>query len=490
MEQPSIHRHTTGDSKDGAEQNSSLVDAGDATALPQSTPAFGIVILVAWLVGNATFGAPFSHIHIGPIYITEILLALLLLVYLMQVLSGSLPLPQKRSSIVLFVLVTAYISYGACRLLIGLLLSGEAPLELLRNFGLVHYSVFVFVGFFAVAGPPAANRIVSAQWAILVSCTIANTVRTLLFFSKFGAVINGETKVLGGDVMLYSMVAVIFLWALLLDPDRKIGRSRAQAFILWGLLPLNFVYVWLSGHRSALIALAAAILVVQMARGESARAIRLVTGGAIAIALAATLIGTVGASIRAIGLKYLTLATPTQEADSLWRALFWRAVLHLWGQALVFGVGFSYNLEKIQPWATGTPGERGDPHNSYLSIGVRMGLLGISLVLAIFACYFFTMLRTARRGNSQIRLLSSVLLGEFVAIAVFASMNVVLEGPFEGGLLWMCIGMGLAVLEQFRATIPKPAVQSRYAPYPNLLSYAAAVACHQESSQAGVNELR
>ena len=490
MEQPSIDRHPSSGSKDGIEQSGILAGAEGAAVLPRSTPALGIVVLVAWLVGNATFGAPFSHIHIGPIYITEILLAVLLLAYLMQGLSGSLPLPQKRSSILLFVLITAYIFYGVCRLIAGLIFSGDAPLELLRNFGLVHYSAFVFVSFFAVAGALTAKRVLSAQWAILISSTLANTFSMFLFFSKFGAVANYETKVIGGDVVLYTLFTIIFLWVLLQDRERRIGRSRAQAFLLWGLLPLNFLFVWLSGHRSALLALAAAIVVVQVARGENARAIRLVAGGAIAIGLATTLIGTVGESIRTIGMKYLTITSPMEEVDSLWRALFWQAVLHLWRQALVFGVGFGYDLMKIQPFLTGSLGERGDPHNSYLAIGVRMGMVGISLVLAIFACYFIIMLRTARQGNPQLRLLSSVLLGEFVAVAVFASMNVTLEGPFEGGLLWMCIGMVLAVTEQFRATLPMPAAQSRYAPYPNLLSYAAAIACRQESSRAGSDKSR
>jgi hypothetical protein len=100
------------------------------------------------------------------------------------------------------------------------------------------------------------------------------------------------------------------------------------------------------------------------------------------------------------------------------------------------------------------------------------------------------MLRTVRRGDAHSKLLSSILLGEFVAVAVFAFMNVTLEGPFEGGLLWICIGMGLAVMEQSATTFAKAAAPSRYAPYPNLLSYAAAVACRQESSQPGFNKSR
>lgn len=472
-EQPSIDHDSKHESKGRNEQNRILAAPEGAFEGKKSASALGITLLVAWLVGNATFGAPFSHIHVGPIYITEILLAFLLVLYTIQIANGRLQLPRNQSSVWLFSLIGAYLFYGVIRLLIGLLAGREEAFVLLRNFGLVHYALFALVGYFAVTGAPLGKRIVAAQWVILLSSTAANAIRMVFYFDEFGAAANSETKITGGDTVLYTLFSIIFVWVILQDEDRKSRRPRSQTLLLWGLLPLNFLFVWFSGHRSALIALAVSILAVQFSRGQFGKAIRLLAGGAIAMVLVAALAGDIGQSIRIIGAKYLTIASPMQEADSLWRALFWKAILHLWSQSPLFGVGFGYDFMRVQPFLTGTPGERGDPHNSYLAIGARMGAVGIGLIVVLFACYFLMVLRTSRRGDAQARALSSILLAEFVAVAAFASMNVTLEGPFEGGLLWMMIGMGMALLEH----LPQRAAQSRYGPYRGLVAYAAAVAC-------------
>lgn len=465
----------------GVPQSAALRFAGVGSG--EGAGWLGYGLLMAWLIGNATVGAPFSHIHVGPIYITEMLLGLLLCVYAIEAAKRHLELPRKGSSRAVAVLIGVYIFYGGVRLVTGLLFSDQGALVLLRNFGLVHYAVFAIVSYCAVKGASMEKRIRGVQWAILISGTMANTIRMVFFFDEFGVASNDETKITGGDTVLYTLFAIVLIWVILQDRDRKAGRSRMQTLVLLGLLLLNFLFVWFSGHRSALIALAASILVVQLARGQMGRAIGLLAGGALAMMLAAMLSGDIGQSIRTIGAKYLTITSPTQEMDSLWRELFWKAILHLWNQAPVFGVGFGYDFMRVQPFLTGTPGERGDPHNSYLAIGARMGVVGIGLLLALFGCYFLMMLRSSRQNSGPSKLLSSLLLGDFVAVAVFASMNVTLEGPFEGGLLWMCVGMGLAVVEQARTPMPKSTAQRRYAPYPSLLAYAAAAACRTSGGE-------
>jgi O-antigen ligase len=148
-----------------------------------------------------------------------------------------------------------------------------------------------------------------------------------------------------------------------------------------------------------------------------------------------------------IAVKFETLGSPLEEANALWRYLYWVSVLKLWAGSPVFGVGFAHDIGQQDPWLVDTM--RGDPHNSYLAMLARTGALGF----ALFGAFIFMVLLLARRSIRQaqsagLRSVARSVVGCFLAIGVFASMNVTLEGPYHGPFFWMFAGFTVWIGEQ------------------------------------------
>jgi O-antigen ligase len=116
---------------------------------------------------------------------------------------------------------------------------------------------------------------------------------------------------------------------------------------------------------------------------------------------------------------------------------------------LVDGSGFGQNLAaEVGVYDEGKDTLR-NPHNSHLHILARMGVVGISLWIALWVGWYWRLVvacrRLAQRGLYFRRKVAVMSMMVTTAILVSSTFDPQLEGPQVAALLWTTFGVGVAV---------------------------------------------
>lgn len=139
-------------------------------------------------------------------------------------------------------------------------------------------------------------------------------------------------------------------------------------------------------------------------------------------------------------------STPSvNAADVIWRMFVWRRKTADWfhGHPLIgAGVGQPWFYEALYhtSFHYGEEREGLDPHNSFLNLLYRYGLVGLALLLAAIIAVVRLSLR-ALRTRIQGDVLLEGLLVYFFFTAVFAFFNNALEGPSYSLPFWISLGL-------------------------------------------------
>ncbi len=225
--------------------------------------------------------------------------------------------------------------------------------------------------------------------------------------------LSGNTKVLQKITLLAAIGAVVFAHA----------RSGLIAlFVLFALILVRF-FSRRSLHGNRKLATAAVLLLVLPLGAAS-----------LPFTLAGKrLLSSVGvASSSGVSLSTAENAQGTSTA----RSNAWRTSLHYSTSSLsrsAIGVGFGPNFLLESGALFELVGQTDDvstraPHDYYLDVLARLGLVGLILVVALHVVGWrkaLNLLRAERRGDMAI-----LVVGIVVAIPTVAALGVVLEGPF------------------------------------------------------------
>lgn len=405
-------------------------------------------LLALFVLGMSAFNRDFARVGIAPVYITEVILALLLVMVTPRLLVGdTLWLPRQPAARRIIVILALYVIYGLLRLSPSILFGGGDLLETLRNFALFYYGIFGLIGWWILQGPLGKKRSDTLLWGIVVVSTLTNTYFACSFILTAGVVDDPYVKVISGQAALFSLFSALILFAVLLHGAFQVKDNPVFFGAAIGALLLHITLIFFSGHRSGLLALAAAMGVVWL---SGKRRLRLNFRWVAVALLFAVLIlswGAVDAYFKLISQKYETFFQLSDEPNAAWRFVMWIRLLTLWSSSPIFGVGFSYDFATQEPWGVMTE-ERIDPHNSYVAILARTGIVGLGLVLYVLWSVGRLLIRLKRgmRQNSDLFLADS-LLGCLTAVAVYASMNVILETPYHGIFFWLLMGMAGTLAE-------------------------------------------
>lgn len=409
-----------------------------------------VAVLLFFVLGAAAFHRDFSYLQVGPLYITEILLGLLVgLLASRGARVTRSEWPQGRAEKLALVLVIVFLMWGALRLVPSLL---NAPLAAtLRNFALVHYGLFALAGYFLFRRLCGTRQMSGVFVAIVFASTVTNAFRIAGYFLQFAMVEDQFTKVVAGHAALFSLFASIILLEWLLAGGQR-GLGAKWRLLAAAALAINLAAVYLSGHRSGLLALAIGLLPIIAGRITPRELVRVGLVLAIIVAVLLQFAAASDAFLTIAG-KYATLGAPLEEANALWRYLYWQAVLKLWSASPITGVGFAHDLGEQEPWLVEV--DRADPHNSYLALLARTGMIGVGL-LGVLWVLSVVVLTTLARGPQSLpgTSLARITLGCLLGISVYAAMNVTLEAPYHAPFFWLFLGMGLALSERAREEQP------------------------------------
>jgi O-antigen ligase len=365
-----------------------------------------------------------------PLFVTDVVLIVLLLsIYIV---------PRRRYSHLprlLNIFLGVFIAAGVLAAARGFLGRSD-PILVLRDSALIAYALFLLVGYHLFRDWLAIRRVV--VWFVLgTALSVLNGLAWLV------AAPEQRRFIAPGVYILASLVGVLIMMAnRLIRP--QVGWIFAGVFSL-GLL--------LANARSLFVSLAIVFLLVLFVPGMLRRKLR-------SRRLVTTLVA-VSVLVCSFAFLFLHLQVgrdfTTRVADNMASGIlhtsddvFWQFRLTAWREAWRrfeqyppagegFGIPFNFEIWDNDP----------RPHNTFVTVLYKMGLLGFLPLFALLAYFFWLCLRAVHRNsaNPRVSFLQTLFLAQ-VSLCVWGGADSMLESPYLASLFWVGMGIGLRIVQK------------------------------------------
>jgi hypothetical protein len=424
------------------------------------------------LGGYLLFDRAFAYLHLpgSPLFVAEMMLGLGVVAALAATRYFRVPVREEP----VFALLAAFGLWGLIRTVPGL---GTYQLDAVRDAALWYYCLFAFFIPAALArSPELLDRLI---------LQLSRLTPWLLLWLPLGLLLaplaENAPKVPFSSVSVLShkpgsaaIAAVLALGCMWLLSGTRSARSRAG----WSILALVVIALVATQNRGGLLGAMAGLAVgmafVRNRVGLAARAALVVTvglGTATLLSVQLPLAGVQGrefsasqliANVVSLGGKESpgNLGGTVEGRQELWSRILDKQIAD---GHLVDGSGFGQNLAaEVGVLDEGKETLR-SPHNSHLHIMARMGVVGLSLWIALWVGWYWRLIagcrRLAREGLHTRRQVAVLSLMVTTSVLVSCFFDPQLEGPQVAALLWTTFGIGVAattVRPWFRYTSTAP----------------------------------
>ena len=415
-------------------------------------------LIAVLLAGYLLFDKAFAYLRIPgtPLYVSEIVLCVGVIGAVFATRYLRVPIRDEP----ILSLLGAFAIWGMIRALPGI---AEYKVDALRDSALWYYSLFAFFICAAFAKSPQLLERMIVQlvrltpWLLLwlplalVLAPLAEDAPNVPFSTI--SVLTHKP----GNAAIAALLALGCMWVF---ADTRSARSRA-----WWSTPV-LIIVALAGtqNRGGLIAaVIGGTIGLAFLRNRLGLAARIVVTAALGLGLASMLSlkvpipGLQGREFSASQLvaNVMSLGSESSpgnlEGTVRGRQELWTRILdkQVADGHLVDGSGFGQNLAaEVGVYDEGKDTLR-NPHNSHLHILARMGVVGISLWIALWVGWYWRLVvacrRLAQRGLYFRRKVAVMSMMVTTAILVSSTFDPQLEGPQVAALLWTTFGVGVAV---------------------------------------------
>lgn len=389
--------------------------------------------LLLWFVFCITsYAKDFSYVRLprAPVFVTDVVLVVLLLLTYFA--------PRNRRSrcpLIVNISLLFFFAAGALAAARGFFAHRE-PVLVLRDSALVVYPLFLLAAYHLLPGWSAIKRL--SLWFALGAAL--NVVNGLAWF----AVAPDQRRfVFPGVYVLISLVGVLLMMA----------NGLIRSYLGWTLVGIFSLGLWLANARSLFVCLVAMFLVALGAPGMLRRR----------LASARLASGLVFFAAFVCFFVFVFFHSPTsldfssRVADNMSSGLlhtsddpYWQFRLTAWREAWrrfqeypAAGEGFG-KLFNFEIWDNDPR-----PHNTFLTVLYKMGLLGLLPLLAFLAYFFWSALRTVyqRRTSYGVHLLQILILAQ-VSLCVWGGADAMLESPYLASVFWVGMGLGLRMVNK------------------------------------------
>jgi O-antigen ligase len=397
------------------------------------------------VTGTMSFGRAFSHLGIRVeetnLYVTEAVLAAAWILVLLKKVSAKERLVKKSGLNGLFLI---YYALGVLCLLRGI---SEFGMEALRHSVIVYYSLFYFLMLELISDINKLERILKFS---LVASTVALLAIMYNYASGLGFETSTQVKRYGANIGALSLVFCC-LFALSLSIFKV--KSKARNFLLVLLPFLFFAAIFLIQHRSLLVALIGGLVFIfaLISKTRTLRYLTLIICALLLIICVNQFSGRLSGNVmvKETLARALSTLTPEQDPNSGHRIAMWGQMLHRTARQPLLGEGFGPPFSAFFGRRFYDYSERRlHPHNSFLWILNRMGIIGFGIFCFLILKFYSSGIKAYKRmnaGKSKAYLLA--LLSSHFCISIFAFFNVVLEGPSMGIFFWIIMGMTMALIK-------------------------------------------
>jgi O-antigen ligase len=409
------------------------------------------------LAGYLLFDRAFAYLHLpgSPLFVGELMLVLGAAAALAATHYFLVPVRDEP----VLALLVAFVLWGLIRMVPGL---ATYHLDAVRDAALWYYCLFAFFVTAALhRSPELLDRLI---------VQLSKLTPWLLLWLPVGLVLTplatdppkvpfSTVSVLSHKPGSAAIAAVLVLGGMWLLPGTRSPRSRAA----WSILALVVIALAATQNRGGLLGamagLAAGLAFVHNRVRLAARAVLVVTvglGAATFLSLDLPVTGVQGrefstsqliANVVSLGGKQSpgNLGGTVEGRQELWSKILDKQIAD---GRLTDGSGFGQNLAtEVGVYDEGKDTLR-SPHNSHLHIVARLGLVGISLWIALWVGWYWRMVagcrRLAREGSHTRRQVAVLSLMVVTSVLVSCFFDPQLEGPQVAALLWTTFGIGVA----------------------------------------------
>jgi hypothetical protein len=401
------------------------VGGAAAAALVFLRPRACLIALLSALVAD---GRAVSHLQVGPVYLAEAALAGLGI--------GALVLRTPKGSRTLTSSAAVLLALSAASLVLHTHLTG---LTWARNFAIVYYALFAILTERLIQDVRLLRDLARA---VFVGATFA---MILVFTGHSGPAQDVVTSTGAVRIAHTSYITPFGIVPLLIAAGVQSGvMKRAWLFaclpFLAGLVLMNY--------RSSWIAFVAALAAIFARRPTKL----LVWSVAIVVVVGA--VATLGAGplqkTSALGKETARIRTiaDSNDPNARYRIEYWQRLLVPALRNPIIGHGFgAYDPRLIPPRQTCRTGagKCTDPHNSFIAIAYRAGLLAAGSLIVLLGVLVIRGIRVARASDGWRRASTSALTAAVVYLGLFAAFNVGLELPYFAVVFWSAVGLLVAV---------------------------------------------
>ncbi len=414
------------------------------------------------LAGYLLFDRAFAWLHVPapgiPLFIGELVLGIgLYVAFRSKEAIRFIRLSPPMQALVLFM------AYGALLAVIGVL-SYDLQLTA-RDAAIWYYGLFaVVIGTLARAWEPAYDFFLRSYTRIIPIFLVVGTVRLILANRDSGIFVPDSDVLITshkpGNLGVQAILVIAFLLLVVAPELERRDRVRNVLLTVGGLVLLSLAG---TQNRGVMVAGFVALIIIFIA-GRAARPLM----AGVVVVMAATLVLAFSFNLRfdlerrevsvdqlfsnLISLDFQADPDGTNEDDGTvaWRIELWTQVMTdtLTAERFLSGFGFGPNLASKYGFVAGNAvgPELRNPHNSHLSVIARMGLVGASLWIALWALWFRHLWKSSKRFASIGEDQKAGFLAWCMVAALAALINGIfdpsLEGPQAAVWVWCIFGLG------------------------------------------------
>lgn len=316
----------------------------------------------------------------------------------------------------------------------------------LRDLAIFGYSLFFPVAYFAISSRTLAVRVTryfvySGFVVALLVLLRASTGVEIPFLATQARFVGGEwIDYIGSDdfgaILACSMMAFA-VYAVL--------EQRLRRFHLVGLI-ICLLALTANGTRSAFLGAVLAAIATFLLTSRRYRGVFVGAMAVLAIALiAGASLPTDLPGVRSLNNFYVGLASGLggdSDQNASFRIVRWKSAIATWEQNPVLGVGYGRDIldqTLIGDLWDQSQINRGMPHNTFLFVLARMGLVGLGLVLFAWGAGILTLGRAVRRWHRADEL---AVLNILIVTAGFAAFVLFFERPMNNSVFWIMLAVG------------------------------------------------
>ena len=398
-------------------------------------------LLLLLVAGMSCQGREFAYLGLNqltglPVYVTEIVLGVSL--YLGFLGYCTVPALRERIRASVNAPLLLYWLWGLMLLVPALPAYG---FDAVRDFVVVYYSLFIFVTVVALRSLDDTRHLLY----VLVAANMVFVGRVLLRVVQGDFDVRGIYLRLGGGTQgLYAIIAFVAVLTTYLAGARSDLRRRW----LLPLLPFLVIGILAPQHRTLLLAFGGAlgVLFLFLPQWSRPRLVALLSIALVCVSIVIVVVPNGMAVLTGQLPKYIAFFD-LQEGSIAARLVNYQRAVDAIADSPIWGVGygtalyFDYGNPQLDAPVRA-------PHNSYIGIAYRSGLVGLALFL-VFLMWFYVQAarKIMKTTDGSLRSYAACLLAAQTAVAIMAIFNVTLEGPHEGIIFWILIGAELRVLQ-------------------------------------------